>query len=133
VVNNTNQALNIYPSGGVAIGTLTDAGSTNLLVAGSIKNNATTASTSSTTGALITAGGAGVAGDVFTGGKIVPGAQFRFKSSTVAGLPASPAAFDTMGVTDASAPAVGSTVTGGGSAKCLVTYNGTNWIVISLL
>jgi hypothetical protein len=36
-------------------------------------------------------------------------------------------------VTDASAPSVGATVAGGGSAKCTVRSNGTNWIVLELL
>lgn len=35
-------------------------------------------------------------------------------------------------VTDANAPAVGSTVASGGSAKALVWYNGTNWTVIGV-
>ena len=36
-------------------------------------------------------------------------------------------------VNDADAPVIGSAVTGGGSAKCLVCYNGTDWIVTALL
>lgn len=36
-------------------------------------------------------------------------------------------------VNDANAPSVGATVAGGGSAKCLVCYNNTNWIVTALL
>lgn len=35
-------------------------------------------------------------------------------------------------VTDASAPSVGSPVTGGGSAKALCWYNGTTWTVIGI-
>lgn len=35
-------------------------------------------------------------------------------------------------VTDASGPAVGSTVTGGGAAAALVWYNGSNWTVIGV-
>jgi hypothetical protein len=35
-------------------------------------------------------------------------------------------------VTDATAPAVGSTVTGGGAAAALVWYNGANWSVIGV-
>lgn len=35
-------------------------------------------------------------------------------------------------VTDASAPAVGSTVTGGGAAAALCWYNGSNWTVIGV-
>jgi hypothetical protein len=36
-------------------------------------------------------------------------------------------------VNDATTPVVGSAVTGGGSAKCLVCYNGTDWIVTATL
>jgi hypothetical protein len=36
-------------------------------------------------------------------------------------------------VNDADTPVIGSAVVGGGSAKCLVCYNGTSWIVTSLL
>ena len=53
-------------------------------------------------------------------------------SSTVAGLPAAPAVGMLTRVTDATAPAVGSTVVGGGSAAALVWYNGTNWTVIGV-
>lgn len=53
-------------------------------------------------------------------------------SSTVAGLPTAPAVGMLTRVTDATAPAVGSTVAGGGSAAALVWYNGTNWTVIGV-
>jgi hypothetical protein len=53
-------------------------------------------------------------------------------SSTVAGLPATPAVGMLTRVTDASAPAVGSTVAGGGAAAALVWYNGANWTVIGV-
>jgi len=36
-------------------------------------------------------------------------------------------------VNDATTPVIGVAVAGGGSAKCLVCYNGTSWIVTSLL
>ena len=36
-------------------------------------------------------------------------------------------------VNDADTPAIGSAVVGDGSAKCLVCYNGTDWIVTALL
>jgi hypothetical protein len=51
---------------------------------------------------------------------------------TVATLPASPTVGMIARVTDATAPAVGSTVAGGGSAAALVWHNGTNWIVIGV-
>jgi hypothetical protein len=53
-------------------------------------------------------------------------------SSTVAGLPTSPVVGMLTRVTDATAPAVGSTVTGGGAAAALVWYNGANWTVIGV-
>jgi hypothetical protein len=53
-------------------------------------------------------------------------------SSTVAGLPATPAVGMLTRVTDASAPAVGSTVAGGGAAAALVWYNGAAWSVIGV-
>jgi len=39
---------------------------------------------------------------------------------------------DIARVTDASAPSVGSTVSGGGAANALCWYNGTNWTVIGI-
>jgi len=35
-------------------------------------------------------------------------------------------------VTDATAPVVGSTVTGGGAAAALVWYNGASWTVLGV-
>jgi hypothetical protein len=46
----------------------------------------------------------------------------------VAALPASPNTGDVAHVTDADTPVWRSTVVGGGSDYCLVTYNGSNWI-----
>jgi hypothetical protein len=53
-------------------------------------------------------------------------------SSTVAGLPAAPVVGMLTRVTDATAPAVGVTVVGGGAAAALVWYNGANWSVIGV-
>jgi hypothetical protein len=53
-------------------------------------------------------------------------------SSTVAGLPAAPVVGMLTRVTDATAPAVGSTVTGGGAAAALCWYNGANWSVVGV-
>jgi hypothetical protein len=53
-------------------------------------------------------------------------------SSTVAGLPAAPVVGMLTRVTDATAPAVGVTVVGGGAAAALVWYNGANWRVIGI-
>ena len=53
-------------------------------------------------------------------------------SSTVAGLPAAPVVGMITRVTDATAPAVGVTVVGGGAAAALVWYNGANWRVIGV-
>ena len=50
---------------------------------------------------------------------------------TVASLPAGPIG-RVFRVTDASAPSVGATVSGGGAANALVWYNGTNWTVIGV-
>lgn len=56
------------------------------------------------------------------------------KALTVATLPAAASWAGAQAyVTDSNAPAVGSTVASGGSAKCLVASNGTNWIVTALL
>ncbi|NBS71729.1 hypothetical protein EBT31_22870 [bacterium] len=51
---------------------------------------------------------------------------------TVATLPGTPTVGMIARVTDATAPAVGSTVAGGGAAAALVWYNGTNWTVIGV-
>ena len=51
---------------------------------------------------------------------------------TVATLPGTPAVGMIARVTDATAPAVGVTVAGGGAAAALVWYNGTNWRVIGV-
>lgn len=51
---------------------------------------------------------------------------------TVATLPGTPAVGMVARVTDANAPAVGSTVAGSGAAAALVWYNGTNWTVIGV-
>jgi hypothetical protein len=53
-------------------------------------------------------------------------------SSTVAGLPAAPVVGMLTRVTDATAPAVGSTVAGGGAAAALCWYNGASWSVIGV-
>jgi hypothetical protein len=53
-------------------------------------------------------------------------------SSTVADLPATPAVGMLTRVTDATAPAVGSTVAGGGAAAALVWWNGSAWTVIGV-
>ncbi len=51
---------------------------------------------------------------------------------TVATLPGTPAVGMIARVTDATAPAVGSTVTGGGAANALCWYNGSNWTVLGV-
>lgn len=55
-----------------------------------------------------------------------------FDSNSVGSLP-SGSLGSTMVVTDATSPSVGSTVSGGGSDNCLVTHNGSDWIVIATL
>ena len=51
---------------------------------------------------------------------------------TVATLPGTPTTGEIARVTDASAPAMGSTVVGGGAAFALVVYNGANWRVFAI-
>ena len=51
---------------------------------------------------------------------------------TVATLPGTPTVGMIARVTDASAPAIGSTVAGGGAAAALCWYNGTNWTVLGI-
>jgi len=51
---------------------------------------------------------------------------------TVATLPSTPVVGMVARVTDASSPAVGSTVAGGGAAAALVWYNGANWTVLGV-
>lgn len=53
-------------------------------------------------------------------------------SSTVTGLPTAPTVGMMTRVTDATAPVVGSTVTGGGAAAALVWYNGASWTVLGV-
>lgn len=55
-----------------------------------------------------------------------------YDPKTIANLTASPATGMVSAVTDANAPAIGSTVASGGSAKALVWYNGANWTVIGV-
>ena len=51
---------------------------------------------------------------------------------TVSTLPGTPGTGMIARVTDATAPAVGTTVVGGGAAYALVNYNGANWTVIGV-
>ena len=51
---------------------------------------------------------------------------------TVATLPGTPTVGMIARVTDASAPAVGSIVAGGGATAALCWYNGTNWTVLGI-
>lgn len=55
-----------------------------------------------------------------------------FTTTTVANLPASPAAGWVAAVNNALAPTVGVAVAGGGAAFALVCHNGTSWIVLSI-
>ena len=63
---------------------------------------------------------------VYAGTSITPGSGV-----TVAGLP-TPSTGMIARVTDATAPVIGATVTGGGAAYALVNYNGANWTVIGV-
>jgi hypothetical protein len=58
----------------------------------------------------------------------------QLTAATVATLPAAASnTYTGAAVSDASSPAVGSTVSGGGSAKAIVRSNGTNWIVTEVI
>jgi hypothetical protein len=63
---------------------------------------------------------------VYVGTSITPG-----RGVTVASLP-TPTTGMVARVTDALAPAIGTTVAGGGAAYALVNYNGANWTVIGV-
>lgn len=63
-----------------------------------------------------------------TGSVSMNAAAFGLAGFTVAALPAGTAG-QTAFVTNALAPAFGSTVVGGGAVTCPVFYNGTNWVV----
>ena len=85
----------------------------------------TTACTSTSTGAIVVSGGAGVAGNVVSGGVV------RTGSFTVATLPAAATYPGGMAyVTDANATTRLSTAAGGGSSKVMVYSDGTNWLIL---
>lgn len=63
---------------------------------------------------------------VYVATSVTPG-----RGVTVAGLP-TPSTGMIARVTDALAPTIGMTVTGGGAAYALVNYNGANWTVIGV-
>jgi hypothetical protein len=63
---------------------------------------------------------------IYAGTSITPGAGV-----VVASLP-TPSTGMIARVTDATAPVIGATVTGGGAAYALVNYNGANWTVIGV-
>lgn len=88
----------------------------------------TTASTSSSTGALIVSGGAGVAGDVNSAGNI-SGASLQTTTVAVSALPAAATGNKGMRrmVSDANATTFWSVVAGGGANIVPVTSDGTNW------
>jgi hypothetical protein len=114
-LNDTNTAITATPfsiannapdnsfymnaSGGITLGATTDAGATNLLVAGTITAN----------------------------GKITAGAAVKLKGYTVATLPAGTVG-DTAYVTDALAPTFLGVLVGGGTITTTCFYNGTNWV-----
>lgn len=68
-----------------------------------------------------------VTGTAIFSSTIKAGATVRLKSYTVSTLPAGTEG-DTAYVTDATAPTYLGTLTGGGSVKCPVFYNGTAWV-----
>ena len=62
----------------------------------------------------------------------INGNALIFDNNSVGSLPSANLGA-TMVVNDANSPSVGSVVSGGGSDNCLVTSNGSDWIVIALL
>jgi hypothetical protein len=82
----------------------------------------------------INSGSAGAYRDLTIRNLIASGGCVFLDDFTVGTLPtASSNTFGQAIVTDANAPSVGATVASGGSADCVVTSNGTNWIVTALL
>lgn len=83
------------------------------------------------TGAFVSTGA--VSGtDVTASGSVTVGTFLQLPGTTVALLPATPAVGMVARVTDATTPAVGSTVSGGAAAAAAVWYNGSNWTVIGV-
>lgn len=90
----------------------------------SVRAIASTASTSTTTGALIVSGGAGIAGNVVSGGIV------RVASYLAASLPtASTYPGGIAYVTDSTGTGRHNTVAGGGANKVMVYSDGTNWLI----
>ncbi len=87
----------------------------------------TSSDTVSIPGALVVVGQTTQAGRLIMSGDAV-----NFSAKTVATLPGSPSTGDEYRVTDASAPAVGSTVAGGGAAHAKVWWNGVSWKVTAI-
>jgi hypothetical protein len=59
--------------------------------------------------------------------------HINLEATTVAGLPSAASnTGDMYRVTDANAPSMGATVSGGGSANAMVWSNGTNWTVFGI-
>lgn len=61
------------------------------------------------------------------------GNGMRMVPKTVATLPANPTTNTFATVTDAASFSAGSTVTGGGSTKCMVQYTGSAWVMVMQL
>lgn len=108
-------------------------GNTNSDKAGSygIRAEGTTVSTSSTTGAILFGNGVaatniGMGGGNINAGGYVRGATIRHTGYTVATLPAGVEG-DTAYVTDAVSPTYRGALTGGGSTRVPVFFNGTSW------
>ena len=70
-------------------------------------------------------------GDLNVSGDLSAGTVRCSTAFTVATLPAGGVG-DLARVTDANAPSVGATVTGGGAATALCWYHGTNWTVLGV-
>jgi hypothetical protein len=93
------------------------------IVGGGYISTGTTASTNTVTGAIKTAGGLGVAGNGNFGGYIAP---FVGTVAQVAALTSPPIGARAT-VTDATAATFNATLTGGGSTKVPVWFDGSVW------
>lgn len=98
-------------------------GQFNSIVGGGYVGTSTNVSTNTSTGALVSAGGAGIAGNVNSGGYIAP---LSGTVAAIAALTSVPVGARTT-VTDATACTFNATFTGGGSTKCPAWYDGSVW------
>jgi len=95
---------------------------------GALSLLATTASTSTTTGALVVSGGVGIAGNINAGGSIAVTGTVRTGGYTFATLPTPTQGMRTFITDGAALPVYMANAAGGSNVVTPVFYNGTNWI-----